>query len=87
MLDALDALDGWTLDAGRAFSFDFWKGLMLMSKKIVGKSVSIAFKELKSCGFTVTAFIPGWFRAENDHGIAAEYEYDSANYITRFSWC
>lgn len=57
-----------------------------MSKKIIGKSVAVAYNELKRCGFTITAFLDGWFRAERG-GIAAEYEYDSCNYITRFSWC
>ena len=57
-----------------------------MTKKIVGKSIGVALDEIKRCGFTVTAFFDGWFRAERN-GLAVEYEYDSNKYITRFSWC
>lgn len=58
-----------------------------MSKKIIGKSVAVAYRELKLCGYTVTAFLDGWFRAEHPTAPAVEYEYDASNYITKFSWC
>lgn len=58
-----------------------------MSKKIVGKSVQVCYEQLKRMGFSVVAFVPGWFRAEHVNGTAYEFEYDAAKYITRISWC
>ena len=57
-----------------------------MSKKIIGASIQVCYDQLKRMGYTVTAFLPGWFRAESGRD-AYEFEYDSNNYITRISWC